>query len=443
MRENTSIPALQQERARVLTEIRVLNDQAEAEGRDLSAEEQAQWDKGVADVAALRDRIKRQEYLQSQPAEDAERRTWQLHEDERAGPPQSEAEQQARYKRAYREAFWDYALLGEARMSPKNRALLEERQSDVPADAIAKLSDEQREVLRTISPTFRAQEIGSQTLGGFWVPDEMQQSIEKAELFYGGMRQSGAEIITTETGADLPWPVFDDTANVGRRLTENQAFTETDVTVGVRMMKAYMYSSDEVLVSRQFLQDVPVRAEAWLGDALGERIGRITNTEFTTLAQADGPQGIIRASTLGVTAAGTATITADELLTLKYAVNRAYRNERTRYMWADATERVILQLKDGEGRYMFQPDPRLGGEPTIHGVPSVINNDMPALATGNITVEFGDFFHYKIRDVVGFTLLRLDEIRARNLQVVFLGFSRHDGAYINAGQNPIQHLIQA
>ena len=112
-------------------------------------------------------------------------------------------------------------------------------------------------------------------------------------------------------------------------------------------------------------------------------------------------------------------------------------------MMADATYASVLRHKDAEGRYHFQPDPRLGTEPLIHGLPVVINNDMPALATGNITVECGDFFHYKIRDVVGFTLLRLEEIRARNLQVVFLGFSRHDGAYINAGQNPIQHLVQA
>ena len=429
---------LRQEKMERFAEARALVDRAETENRNLSGEETTQYNTLLTKMEELGERIKRQELLEATPEDDAERRAWQIQQDRKAGPPESEEEARERGKRAYREAFQDYLIHGEKRMSEENLQTLETRG--------AQLSKEDRAVVDRFlkaNPSFRAQEVGSLTLGGFWVPDEMQRGIEKAELFFGGMRQSGAEIITTDTGADLPWPVYDDTGNTGRRLAENAAFTETDAAVAIRVMKAYVYSSDEVLVSRQFLQDVPVRAEAWLGDMLGERIGRITNTEFTTSAGADGPQGIIRGSTVGVTAAGTATVTPDELLTLQYAINKSYRNERAIYMMADATLRVFLQLKDGEGRYLFMPDARLGGEPTIWGRRIVINNDMPALATGNITVEFGDFFHYKIRDVVGVTLLRLEEIRARNLQVVFLAFARHDAAYINAGQNPIQHILMS
>ena len=431
---------LRVEWGQTLSTAREVVDRAESENRGLSIEEQAQWDSHMEAMKGLETRIKKQEILEATEAPDEEQRSWLLQQDRRT-EPKTEEEARTREKRAYHEAFREYMLFGETRMARENLQLLEAH-----ASGLADAPPEERAIIKRFlseHPEFRAQEIGSQTLGGFWVPDEMQQAIEKAMLWFGGMRTSGAEVITTETGADLPWPVFDDTANVGRRLTENAAFTETDVTVGVRVMKAYMYSSDEVLVSRQFLQDVPVRAETWLGDALGERIGRILNTEMTTYAGADGPQGIIRSSTLGVTAGATAAVTADELLTLQYAINKAYRTPRSRYMMADATLRTIMQLKDGEGRYLFIPDPRLTSEPTIHGYPVVVTNDMPALATGNITIEFGDFYHYKIRDVQGFTLLRLEEIRARNLQVVFLGFSRHDGAYINAGQNPIQHLIQA
>ena len=428
---------LRQEYWRILSEARAVVERAETENRNLSAEEQTQWQKAQEGMKALDERIKRQELLEATPDEDEEHRSWLIAADRKAGPPQTEEEEKDRQKRAYADAFREYIRLGEARMSEEGLATLQMRG--------VKFSKEEQATVQRFQqsrPEFRAQEVGSQTLGGFWVPEEVFQRIEKAMLFFGGMRQSGAEVITTDSGADLPWPVYDDTGNTGRRLAENAAFTETDLAVGIRVMKAYMYSSDEVLVSRQFLQDVPIRAETWLADALGERIGRITNTEMTTYAGADGPQGLIRASTLGVTAAGTATVTADELLTLQYAINRVYRTGG-RYMMADATLRTIMQLKDGEGRYLFIPDPRAGGEPALHGWPVVVNNDMPALATGNITIEAGNFSHYKIRDVMGFTVLRLDEIRARNLQVVFLGFSRHDGAYINAGQNPIQHLIQA
>ena len=204
-----------------------------------------------------------------------------------------------------------------------------------------------------------------------------------------------------------------------------------------------MYTSDRILITYQLLQDAPLMAENLIADALGERIGRITNTEFTTYAGGDGPQGLIRGTTLGVTAAATGAVTADELERLIFTVPVVYR-PGSRFMMHDNTYRDILQLKDGEGRYQFMPDPRADPmDVRIWGLPSVINNDMPTMATGNIAIECGNFSHYKIRDVRGFTLLRLNELYAANLQVGFLGFSRHDGGYINAGQNPIQHLLMA
>ncbi len=64
-------------------------------------------------------------------------------------------------------------------------------------------------------------------------------------------------------------------------------------------------------------------------------------------------------------------------------------------------------------------------------------------ATANVSVVFGKGAAYKIRSVKGFTLLRMDERYAPQLSVSFLGFARADGGYINAGQNPIQHLVMA
>ena len=422
---------LQQERAGVVAQARSLLERSESEKRDLTAEEQTQWTALMDQRSSLEERIKRAKWAEENPAEgDEDRFVWDKNHDAQTDP-KNEADDLVKRSRSYRSAFHAYLRSGEAIPIEDRTALLGPK---IWTDK------ETRQLVER-----RVQEVQALPTGGFWVPDEMMQRVEKAMLFFGGMREAVgvAGTITTDTGADLPWPVYDDTANTGRRLAESAAVTTTDVTVSVRTMKAFMYSSDRILMSYQLLQDAPLMSENLIADALGERIGRITNTEFTTYAGGDGPQGLIRGSTLGVTAAATGAITSDELHNLQYAVNRAYRNERSAYMMADATLRTILQLKDGEGRYLFMPDPRAGGEPLIHGRRVVVNNDMPALATTNITVEFGDFSHYKIRDVRGFTLLRLNELYAANLQVGFIGFSRHDGQYINAGQNPIQHLIQA
>ena len=86
---------------------------------------------------------------------------------------------------------------------------------------------------------------------------------ESAMKFYGGMLEV-ATVINTSTGADLPIPTDDDTSNAGRLLGEGQAVTNTDPAVGRKVLKAYTFSSDQVLVSIQLLQDSQFDIEAWL-----------------------------------------------------------------------------------------------------------------------------------------------------------------------------------
>ena len=425
---------LRNEWARELTAARAINDRADTENRDLTAEERAQWDAHMASMRSLEERVQRQEYLEENPVEGDDERFVRDRKDDGDNPPKSEAEDIAQKARAYREAGHAYMRRGITGVSQEERALLQSPLVYRTSPFTGQME----------SVELRQQEVQDLASGGFWVPDEMMQRVEKALLFFGGMRAVGSQEITTDSGADLPWPVYDDTANTGRRLAESAAVTQTDIAVGIRTMKAYMYSSDRILISYQLLQDAPLFAENLIADALGERIGRITNTEFTTYAGGDGPQGLIRATTVGVTAAATGAVTSDELEDLIFSVPVAYRNERMRYMGHDNTYRDILKLKDGEGRYLFRPDPRESVmNVRIHGVPFVVNNAMPTMATTVVAITCGDHSHYKIRNVRGFTLLRLNELYAANLQVGFFGFSRHDGQYINAGQNPIRHLAMA
>ncbi len=412
-----------------------LNAQAEAEGRNLTESEQGTWNQYRDEVVSLTSRAQRAEYLDSIPSPDREHQVWDLKRDQQAGPPTTPEEADVREKRAYAEAFRAYLTARDQRMiGPEVWDVLHRRgMQALSAEDMAKLPAQYRAAMSTTS----------QTGGGFWIPDEMMQPIEKAMLWYGGMAQF-ATTITTDTGADLPWPVYDDTANSGRRLAENTLMTQTDISVGVRTMKAFTYSSDEVLVSVQLMQDAPEIANQVIADALGERVARAQNADFTNYSGADGPQGLITATTSALTAGAQTAVTADELRRLQWAVGRAYRDHPSaKYMMHDSTLAAIIGLVDGNGNYLFNPDVRQGGEPTIWGKQVVVNNDMPALATGVVGVVYGKGDAYKIRRVRGFTLMRLDERYAPSLQVSFLGFARADGAYINAGQNPIQHITMA
>ena len=90
---------------------------------------------------------------------------------------------------------------------------------------------------------------------------------------YFGPMLNKAELITTDTGANLQWPTNDDTSNVGAILAENTQASSQDLTLGTASLDAYMYTSKLVLVSYQLLQDSAFDFEAYLTRKLGERLG--------------------------------------------------------------------------------------------------------------------------------------------------------------------------
>ena len=78
------------------------------------------------------------------------------------------------------------------------------------------------------------------------------------------------------------------------------------------------------------------------------------------------------------------------------------------------------------------------------GYKYVINQSMAnAQAQSAKIILFGDFSKYKIRDVAGIRLVRLDELFAQTDQVGFVAFLRSDGQLLDAGTNPIKYLTNA
>ena len=148
---------------------------------------------------------------------------------------------------------------------------------------------------------YRAQSVGTPAAGGYTVPDETMRALEIALLDFGGMRRA-ATIIRTSSGAALPMPTVNDTANVGVILNENTQVANQDVAFSQLILDSWKYSSKQVLVSVELLQDSAVPLGEILGRILGERIGRITNTHFTVGTGVSMPLGIVPASFLGFTA---------------------------------------------------------------------------------------------------------------------------------------------
>ncbi len=138
--------------------------------------------------------------------------------------------------------------------------------------------------------------------GAFTVQDGLLQPLELAMLAFGGMRQV-SDIIRTDTGAEIPYPTSNDTSNTGEIIGESTAVSEQDVTFGAVTLGAHKYSSKMVKVPTELLEDSAFNIPSMLGSLLGERLGRITNTHFTTGDGAAKPRGITTMTTAGKTTA--------------------------------------------------------------------------------------------------------------------------------------------
>ncbi|MEG7524716.1 MAG: phage major capsid protein [Chromatiales bacterium] len=275
--------------------------------------------------------------------------------------------------------------------------------------------------------------------GGYTVQTDVVQTVMDALKAFGGMR-SVANVIQTEMGNQLDYPTSDGTAEEGEQVAENVAATDQDVSFGLVSLNTYKYSSKVVPVPIELLQDSAVDIEAFVNHRLVQRIGRITNSKFTTGTGVNEPRGIVTAATAGKVGATeqTDTITYADLIDLFHSVDPAYRENGTcSFMMNDASLQVLHHLRDSVGRPIYLPayDGLAGPLPdSLLGHNITINQNVAPMAVSAKSILFGDFNYYVIRDVMAANLLRFDDSAyAKRGQVGFLMFSRHGGNFTDVG----------
>lgn len=465
-------------RARLIEQAREIQNRAEQESRVMNAEEREQWDRLMDDAEEIRESYERMERMEAAQASLEEgQETRRDMDGRRVQTPRQDVGRPSRADAAVRGvATNDDALLalqawlihGSEKQAPQHmieaarRCGVDVYQKSLTITLPEKALGRSGIGVRHGKPTVdigevdrwgranrelverRQQSVGVGSEGGFTVADEMIRELEVALLAFGGMRQA-AQVFRTTTGADLPWPDLDDTSQEGEIVGENLQVNQQDLTFGQTVLNAFKYSSKMIKVSVEFLQDSSINVAQVIGEALGTRIGRVTNRHFTTGTGSGQPRGIVTAAVSDVTLGGLlGDISYDEIVDIEHSVDPEYRVNAS-WMFNDLTLRQIKKLRDdsgataGTGRPLWLPGLVQGEPDTILGYPFIINQAVPLLSTPSAkSVVFGDLSKYKIRDVREVTLLRLDERFAEFHQVAFLAFSRHDGDIINAGTNPVK-----
>lgn len=289
-----------------------------------------------------------------------------------------------------------------------------------------------------------AQSVGTSTAGGYTVPQGFMANLERALLAHGGVLRI-CDIMRTADGRAMPWPTVNDTSNAGALIAENAQVSETALTFSSVTFNAYKFTSGLILVSHELMRDSAFDLAREIGSLAGERIGRAVSSYTTTGTGSSQPQGAVTGSTAGKTAASATAITFDELYDLKYSVDPAYRvGPQVAWMLHNNVLLAVKKLKDGNSRYLWSAGTTADTPDTIDGDPVIINQQMASsIAISAKTVLYGDFSRFKVRQVQGVRLRRLSERYADYDQEGFVAFMEFDSKLLNAGTNPLKHLIQA
>jgi HK97 family phage major capsid protein len=285
------------------------------------------------------------------------------------------------------------------------------------------------------SRILNALQVGTSSEGGYIVPTEFETTLVEALQDINEFRQ-WCTVISTGSDRDIP---IESTLGSATWTAEEAAYTESDAAFGQVVLSSYKLGRI-IKVSEELLEDAFFDVGGYLARNFGKSFGIAEETAIVNGNGTGKPTGLVQGASAGVTAAATTAITADELIDLFHSLGRPYRNQ-ARWVLNDSTAKLVRKLKDGNGQYMWQPGLQAGQPDMILARPVVASSAMPAAATGNVSVLFGDLSYYTIADRSGRVMQRLNELYAANGQVGFRMYERMDGKVVLS--EAIKKLTQA
>ena len=382
---------LREKRAKLWDSAKAFLDSRRNEQGLLSAEDTATYEKMEADVVSLGKEIER---LERQAVLDLElARPTSAAITHRPGQSQ-EPEKTGRASSEYKAAFWK---------AMKNKSSFEVQ---------------------------NALQVGTDSEGGYLVPDEFERTLVEALQEENLFRQL-ATIITTSSG-DRKIPVV---ASKGTAswVDEEGTIPESDDAFGQVSIGAYKLAT-MIKVSEELLSDSVFNLERYIAKEFGRRIGAKEEEAFFVGDGTGKPTGIFHSTGgagVGVTAASASAISIDEIMDLFYSLKSPYRKNAA-FVTNDATIKAIRKLKDGNGQYLWQPSVTAGQPDSLLNRPLKTSAYVPVIASAAKTIAFGDFSYYWVADRQGRSFQRLNELFAVTGQVGFKATQRVDGKLILA-----------
>jgi HK97 family phage major capsid protein len=184
---------------------------------------------------------------------------------------------------------------------------------------------------------------GTDSEGGYLVPDEFEHTLVEA-LEEENIFRKLAHVINTASG-DRKIPVVA-TKGSASWVDEEGQITESDDSFNQVSIGAYKLGT-LVKVSNELLNDSVFDLEKYISKEFARRIGVKEEDAFFNGDGSGKPTGIFHSTggaQVGVTAASTSAITADEVIDLFYSLAAPYRKNAV-WVVNDATIKAIRKLK--------------------------------------------------------------------------------------------------
>jgi HK97 family phage major capsid protein len=251
--------------------------------------------------------------------------------------------------------------------------------------------------------------------GGYVAPPELDRMIESRLRQVSPMR----EIATVRTtGANVfKKPISLTNAGAGWAAeTGDRDQTTTPTLTLLKFPTCELYAN--LAATQTLLDDSFVNLEEWIASEVEEAFAGQERAAFVSGDGDDKPRGFLDYDAVAegshvwgkighiITGAdnsfGTAPV--DKLIDLVYAPKTQYR-QNARFAMNRKTVSAVRKLKDGDDRYIWEPND--AGGSTLLGYPVTEIEDMPDIATDARAIAFGDFARgYLIVDRAGVRVLR-------------------------------------
>lgn len=255
--------------------------------------------------------------------------------------------------------------------------------------------------------------------GGYLVPVEYDSRLVDVLHEENIMRSLGTVITTSgehkiNVAATKPAAAW---------IEEGAALTFGDATFDQVMLDAHKLHV-AIKVTEELLYDAAFDLEGYITVEFGRALA---NAEEDAFLNGDGkgkPLGLFAEEGGAQTASSVASVKADDVLNLVYALKRPYRKGSS-FIMADSTIAKVRTLKDNNGAYMWQPSYKQGEPDRLLGYAL---RTSPYCPEG--VVSFGDYSYYNIGDRGTRSFKQLNELFAGNGMVGFVAKERVDGKLV-------------